>query len=112
MFFAREDCIVRDVSRKPASRKNVRVKKTTYLNTIECYTFSMVTTVRVSRELLQKLRERKTFDKETYEEVIWNLLEDRIELSEELKQAIKEAEAEFKAGRTVSHEQLRKELES
>ena len=101
-----------DFSRKPASRKSVGVKKTTNLNTIECYTFSMVTTVRVSRELLQKLRERKMYDKETYEEVIWDLPEDRMELSEELKQAIKEAEAEFKAGRTVSPEQLTKELES
>ena len=72
----------------------------------------MVTTVQVSRELLQKLRERKMYDKETYEEVIWDLLEDRLELSEETKQAIKEAEAEFRAGRTLSHEQLRKELES
>ena len=72
----------------------------------------MVTTIQVSIKLLQKLRERKTFDKETYEEVIWNLLEDRMELSKESKHAIKEAETEFRAGRTVSHEQLRKELES
>ena len=101
-----------DVSRKPAGRKSVGVKKTTDLNTIACYTRSMVTTVQVSRELLQKLRERKMYDKETYEEIIWDLLEDRMELSKETKQAIKEAEAEFKAGRTVSHEQLTKELES
>ena len=47
----------------------------------------MATTISVSQELLSKLKERKMYDKESYEEVIWDALEDSMELSEETKKS-------------------------
>ncbi len=70
----------------------------------------MVTTIQVSEDLATELRNRKFFEKETYEEVIWDLVEDSKELSEETKMHITQAEAEIKAGKTVSLEQVKKEL--
>lgn len=70
----------------------------------------MATTIQISSELLTKLKERKLYDKESYEEVIWDALEDSMEISEETRKAIKRAEADVKAGRVYSHEQVKKEL--
>ena len=70
----------------------------------------MVTTVQVSEELLSKLKERKMYDKESYEEVIWDALEDSMELSEETKQHIKEAEEDFRLGRTYTLEEVKRKL--
>ena len=70
----------------------------------------MATTISISRELLSKLKERKMYDKESYEEVIWDALEDSMELSEETKKRIKIAEEEITAGRIYSLEEVKKEL--
>ena len=70
----------------------------------------MATTIQISTDLLEELRNRKMYAKESYEEVIWDLLEDTMELSEETKRNIKEAEADIKAGRTVTLAQVKKEL--
>ena len=70
----------------------------------------MTTTIQVSDKLQEALKKKKLYDKETYEEIIWSLIEDTMELSEETKRNIAEAEADFKAGRTISHEKLKKEL--
>jgi predicted CopG family antitoxin len=70
----------------------------------------MVTTIQISEELLEELKERKFFDRESYEEVIWDLIEDTQELSEETKKAIALAEKDIKEGRTYTHEQIKKEL--
>ena len=75
------------------------------------YMVAMVTTIQVSAELLNNLKEQKLYDKESYEEVIWDLLEDRMELSEQTKRNIKQSEKEFKEGKFISHEQLKKELD-
>ena len=74
------------------------------------YIVIMVTTISVSQELLSKLKERKMYDKESYEEVIWDALEDSMELSEETKKRIKKAEEDIKAGRVYSLEDVKKEL--
>jgi hypothetical protein len=68
----------------------------------------MVTTIQVSNDLLEKLRLRKMYDKESYEEVILDLLEDTMELSEETKRHIAQAEKEIMEGKTVSLEQVKK----
>ena len=52
----------------------------------------MATTIQISKELLKKLKERKMYEKESYEEVIWDLLEDTMELSEQTKKNIKKAQ--------------------
>lgn len=70
----------------------------------------MASSIQVSKDLLQELKSRKMYDKESYEEIIWDLLEDSKELSKETLQNLKEAAADVKAGRVVSHEELKKEL--
>lgn len=70
----------------------------------------MATTIQVSRKLLNTLKKRKLYSKETYEEVIWDLLEDTMELSDETKKAIAEAEEDFRKGRTVSLEEIEKKF--
>ncbi len=70
----------------------------------------MATTIQVSEDLVSELKARKIYEKETYEEVIWDLLEDSMELSEEAKRALKEAEEDVKAGRVYTHEEVKKEL--
>lgn len=70
----------------------------------------MVTTIQISEELKKELQKRKMYVKETYEEVIWNLIEDTQELSEETKRNIASAEEDLKAGRTKTLAQIKKEL--
>jgi len=62
---------------------------------------TMGTTVQISKELLEKLKMMKMHSKESYENIIWDLIEDRMELSEETKRNIAEAEKEIKSGKTV-----------
>lgn len=71
---------------------------------------AMATTIQVSEELLDKLKSKKLYDKESYEEVIWDLLEDTMELSEETKRHIRQAEKEIREGKTVSFEQIKKNV--
>jgi len=70
----------------------------------------MATTIQISEDLQKVLKDRKLYGKESYEEVIWDLLEDIMELSEETKKNIVKAEEDFKTGRTKSLEQVKKEL--
>ncbi len=71
----------------------------------------MATTIQISQELLSKLKERKLYNKESYEEVIWDSLEDSMELSDETKRRIKLAEADIKAGKIFSLDEVKKELD-
>lgn len=71
---------------------------------------SSTTTIQVSTGLLQQLRNRKMYDKESYEDVIKDLIEDSLELSEETKRHIQEAEEDIKQGRTISLEEVKKKL--
>jgi hypothetical protein len=52
----------------------------------------------------------KMGEKESYEDVIWDLLEDRFELSEETKRDIALAERDIKEGRVYTLEEVKKEL--
>jgi predicted transcriptional regulator len=70
----------------------------------------MASTIQVSKELMEALKDRKMYDKESYEAVIWDLLEDTMELSKETKKHIKLAEEDIKAGRVYAHEKVKKEL--
>ena len=47
----------------------------------------MATTIQISEELKKELSKRKFSDRETYESIIWGLLEDTTELSKETKRA-------------------------
>lgn len=70
----------------------------------------MATTIQVSNKLVRELKNKKMYDKESYEDVIWDLLEDMMELSEETKRHIKQAEKEIKEGKTVTLAQVKKKL--
>ena len=70
----------------------------------------MATTIQVSSDLVEELKNRKMYNKESYEEVIWDLLEDSKELSEETKRKIKLAEEQVKRGQVYTHEQVKKEI--
>ena len=70
----------------------------------------MATTIQVSEKLQENLKKRKLYDNESYEDVIWDLLEDNMELSEETKRNILESEKQSKEGKTKSLEQIKKEL--
>ncbi|MBR9683267.1 hypothetical protein GOV03_01890 [Candidatus Woesearchaeota archaeon] len=70
----------------------------------------MATTIQVSQELVQELKNRKMFDNESYEAVIWDLIEDTMELSEETKRDLEESRAEIKAGKFYTLSQVKKKL--
>ena len=70
----------------------------------------MATTIQVSEELMDTLKKRKQYEKESYEEVIWNLVEDNMEINEATKKEIAEARAAIKAGHFYTHEQVKKRL--
>ncbi|HLD15585.1 MAG TPA: hypothetical protein VJB94_03320 [Candidatus Nanoarchaeia archaeon] len=70
----------------------------------------MATTIQVSEKLQQELNKRKLYDKETYEEVIWGVMEDSMELNEETKKDIKEARLELKEGKGIPLSEVKKKL--
>ena len=70
----------------------------------------MVTTIQISEELKEKLALRKLSSKDSYEDIIWDLLEDTMELNEQAKRDIEIARKEFYEGKYISHSQLKKEL--
>ena len=74
------------------------------------YILDMATTIQVSGQLLETLKNNKQYDKESYEEVIWNLVEDTKELNEETKREIERARADIRAGKFYTHEQVKKKL--
>ena len=71
----------------------------------------MDTTIQISNILQKELIKRKFFNKETYEEVIWDLIEDNQELSEQTKKEIAQSRAEYKAGKTHILEKIKKEMD-
>lgn len=74
------------------------------------YIGSMATTIQVSKELLSALKSRKMYSKESYEDLIWDLIEDTMELSEATKRHIKQSQKEIAEGKTVSLTEVKKKL--
>ena len=72
----------------------------------------MDTTIQVSKELVNNLNKRKLSQRESYEDVIWDLLEDTMELSEETKRDIEIAREEYKRGEVVSFEEVKRKMRS
>ena len=70
----------------------------------------MATTIQISNELKKELSKKKFSDRETYESIIWNLIEDTMELNEKTKKELKEAREEIKTGKTYTLGQIKKEL--
>lgn len=76
------------------------------------YILTMVqaTSIQVSRDLLSELKGRKMYDKESYEDIIWDLLEDSLELSEQTRKSIVSSQKDFEEGRIHSLEEVEKRL--
>lgn len=80
------------------------------LNTIESYIIAMDTTVQISKELLERLKMMKIYNKESYEDIIWDMIDDRMEFSDETKKNIAQSEKEIKEGKTISLKEVKREL--
>ena len=70
------------------------------------------TSIRISGDLLNALKSFKE-EGESYEDIIWDLIEDRMELSSEVKKSLVEYEQEFKQKGTKNFhkwDDMKKEL--
>ena len=70
----------------------------------------MVTTIQESERLVNVLQQKRMYNKETYEEVIWDLLEDSMEISEETRKHLDQSKKEIAEGKTVSLEGIKKKM--
>jgi len=74
----------------------------------------MVTTIQMHESSKKKLDALKDSKRQTYEEVIQNLIEmateDNLEFTEETKKAIKQARKEMKTGKVLTTADIIKEL--
>lgn len=87
----------------------IRIAKGLY--TIVSYITTMEqTTIQISKDLLNQLKLRKMNEKESYEQIIWDLMEDATELSEETKEAIAEGRRQFKEGRVHKWSDIKRDL--
>ena len=68
----------------------------------------MATTIQISNEVKTFLDKMKIFERETYNEVILNMLEDSIRINE--KTAKELDSRKFKKEKTISHEEVKKRL--
>ena len=66
------------------------------------------TTIQISQDLQQELNKMKLFARETYEEVIWNVIEDSKELSAQTKKEILDARKEIADGKLVTLSELKR----
>lgn len=70
----------------------------------------MPTTIQISDNLKNTLEKMKMFERETYNDVIERMIEDDIELNERTKKEIEEARKRIKAGKFLTHEEVKKRL--
>ncbi|MHA1453001.1 MAG: DUF7557 family protein [Promethearchaeota archaeon] len=68
------------------------------------------TTIQIKKKLKKKLDQLKVSKRDTYNQVIEDLVEDTFELSEQAKNDLQEAVEDVKQGRVISHEDVKKEL--
>ena len=67
-------------------------------------------TIPVSEDLLEELEKRRVFEEDGCEDIIWDVLEESMELSEETKKDIKQSMKEIEEGKIISLEDLKREL--
>ena len=67
----------------------------------------MATTIQISNDIKQKLDRMKIYERETYNEVIENMIENNLELNDKTKRDVEEA----RKGKSFSHEEVRKILD-
>ena len=70
----------------------------------------MATTIQISNNVKQTLDKMKMFNRESYNEIIERMIEDELELNEKTKREIEEARKRVKAGKFLTHEEVKKRL--
>ena len=70
----------------------------------------MTIMISISDDLHNELIKRKMFESETYEEVIWDLVECTKELNAQTKRDIAKARAEIKAGKFHKFAQVKSQI--
>lgn len=70
----------------------------------------MYTTIKITDELKEKLDSMKLQESETYASVIEDLIEDRLSLNHNFIKQIEERRNEYRKGKNISLEQLKKEV--
>ena len=70
----------------------------------------MATTIQISEGLQAELVNRKMSDSESYEDVIWDMIEDMMEISEDTKKEIEASRKEIKEGKFYTLEQIKQEM--
>jgi predicted transcriptional regulator len=71
----------------------------------------MATTIQVSDRVKQTLERMKLYERESYNDVIENLIEDYLELNEATKKQIEEARKRIKSGKFLTQEEIERRLE-
>ena len=71
----------------------------------------MATTIQVSDRVKQTLDRMKLYERESYNDVIENLIEDHLELNEDTKRQIEEARKRVRSGKFVTQEEIERRLE-
>jgi hypothetical protein len=67
----------------------------------------MATTIQISEQVKEALEKMRLFERETYNEIIENMIEDNIEINEQTK---KELEERKKSTDFISQEEIEKEF--
>ncbi|MBI2129552.1 hypothetical protein HYU07_04900 [Candidatus Woesearchaeota archaeon] len=70
----------------------------------------MTTTIQISNNVKTILESMKLFKRDTYNEIIERMLEDDLELNEKTKKEIEEARKRIKAGKFITHEEVKTRL--
>ena len=70
----------------------------------------MATTIQISDDLQKELAKRKISSRDTYEEIIWDVLEDTMELSDQAKKQIEQSRKQIKQGKFHTLNEAKKRL--
>jgi len=88
-------------------------EKFKYYNILQLIIISynkMPTTIQISDNVKNILDKMKIYERETYNEVIENMIEDSLELNEETKKEIEEARRRVRSGKFLTQEEAEKRL--
>lgn len=70
----------------------------------------MKTTISISKELKKELSKRKLDTKDTYEGVIWDLIESTLTINAKTKKEIEKSRLMIKAGKFYTSEEVKNKL--
>jgi hypothetical protein len=68
----------------------------------------MATTIQISNEVKAFLDRMKIFERETYNEILLNMIEDNMSINEKTKKELDERR--FSKDKAISHEEVKKRL--